>query len=231
MSLETELGQAIYLYLNKHKAEFRPKFYMLITGGGFGLMDIGKIPGSSDVLFRCHIPYDYRAQLDFISSIKGEEWVHQRFEVEKKSVEEVLHDWHSVDASASEIYCKALIREAEVSTSKEDFIFVSVTSALTSNRFRRSDNRAYVSIRRNKNSSIENWKISLNKIDESYYDGNHFGDIYHQRIIEDRKISLAIIAILGDVAELAKYTLSKGERIFSLQGKDYKEQEWCSGCM
>ncbi len=159
-----------------------PKIGFVISGGGCaGVASLGKIPGASKVIYNIAIPYSYEAAKEFITTA----WV---------QTEEEYNVYNSV-SKISSISLAAAACEYWGNNIK----IIACTAAITTNRFRKGNNHAWVSIIdpgikfKSMGSVIDSNRLTtyhfkLDKLSETEH-GNADGYIDWKRRDDDQKIT------------------------------------------
>lgn len=152
-----------------------PKLSLLFTGCGARAAELLKEPGSSGVLYDLHIPYAQEATQALTGPL----------EVSSVSKEMVLalHD-----RKVPEGVCR-----------------VTVTAAITSTRYRRGDNHAYIAV--DSDDGVRVWHLKLPKMEEENHKGR--GKILANRVFEDSTICDVAI-LLGTNQPLGIHLLLGG---------------------
>lgn len=153
------------------------------TGGGMSMGDIAEVPGASKRFALAFQPYSKEDTLDFV-----------RLRLSTTS----LDDWDFCSMGASVHYYNSLNQMCNY----RDYLYIAITAALTTTRWRKGNNRAFVTLN-TKDDKTETWKISLSKHSEDYYESlfmeegaANISNLTIQRRIEDNKISRAVMAII-----------------------------------
>lgn len=191
----------------------------MLTGGAYSTMDFRLGCGSSRFLEGCWDPYSNEQLINF-AKLSGEK------------INE--NDFHSVEAHTAYLYSLALMyKMAETIPFGEAFpIIVASTAALSTYRYRRSANRAYVSLIRQVNESsliaeFDCWEIALDKISEE----DHaviaaFPDLMDmRRLEEDRKVSQVILALIMKDGTMLP-DLRKGESVSLCRSTSGGVENW-----
>lgn len=164
----------------------------LITGGGYSTLNFRLGCGSSRFLEGCWDPYSQEQLISFLSQ-NGENVDATNF--------------HSVEEESIISYANALKNIVLRSNPKGDKLplLVVVSAALTTNRYRRSDNRAFIMIVRDIDKStgkiieMDIWNVKISKISEPLYNkclkqNPKFIDTL--RKMEDEKISQITLSLI-----------------------------------
>jgi len=173
------------------------------TGGGMSLSNLAEVPGASRRLALTHHPYSQKDTIRFLN--------HNGIIADEIT-------WDYCSAASSVLYREALISMCD----HQPYLYVAVTAALTTTRWRRGKNRAYVAISRLANKP-EIWEISLAKNSEAGYEALFKNDddsidlesLTLQRRSEDQKISRAVLAIILEDRTFAN--LNDGESISTVE--------------
>lgn len=175
-------GEVFHYFREKYEGK---KLSFYLAGGAVSIVDFLKVPGAGRFIYSIHIPYDEKANKNFI-----EEITYPR-----------LWSEPSVSYSTVRMYDDVL-RELN---NNSEVLRVVVSCALTTNRYRKGDNRAIISF------NGELWKLMLNKLSEKEHlnlvekaknaDKNNpeYYSIDTIRYREDEKVSQIVLAIImGD---------------------------------
>jgi len=172
----------------------------MITGGGFAFGDIGKLPGASGVLNDIFIPYNQSKTIQF-----AQQALPQGTDNPLATGQIAF-----VGPAATELYLKALIN-ANAITSPDARLLV-INASITTTRYRRGVNEAWIWMINPKTSEERRVQLSLSKAnEEDYAKIANQGLLSHFREIEDAKIAMAAIAVLMDDKKFA--WLGEGETI------------------
>lgn len=166
------------LFISNWKKSSNTLVSLMITGGGFSFLDIGKIPGSSGVIANAFIPYGMADSSKFAE--KG---------LEPGEANPFLSDdpIKCVGPEATELYSKALDMSNPYTV-----IQVVVNASLTTSRWRRGDNEAFIWIR-NQQRGMTRIHYKMNKFSEEEYNNLSEEDIQKARLEEDIKISSIVM--------------------------------------
>ena len=172
-----------------------------ITGGGFAFLDILRVPGSSRFLHEVVIPYS------------------------EKAIIRRLSDVHLGSAAALTIKScspgSALkYAEALAITAPRDGVCISVTAALTTNRYRRGANRAYFGVIRAEGRDL--WELTMLHPAESVFNGGTTYLALRKR--EDELLSIAIMALATGDFETFKLPLNDSLARFNSKDNETVEQ-------
>ena len=170
-----------------------PKIAFLTLGGGYSCLDFRKMTGSSKFYYGSIDLYDQNFVVGFITKYSK----NRTFDLNQSIV--------------SEETTMQLIESMILFYDNRDLLYVVVNSALTTDRYRKGENKAFVAIYNNKSSEHQIYKISLNKDsekDHSLY--KDYLDIH--RSIEDRKVGQSVLSLIMDDYKLAP-ELEQGETI------------------
>lgn len=161
-----------------------------ITGGGFGLLDIGKVTGASKVLADAYIAYHRLEEISVLRTVLGDE-INQLLNGEIGFVS----PWTT--------YQYAMAMMARHKNTLPDATICVVNASLTTTRWRKGNNEAFYAVVNrptdNKDGKIRMFKLSLNKLKpEMYNDINvHIEqEINYRRLLEDEKVSLAAMGMI-----------------------------------
>lgn len=143
-------NQSLLYFKNNYNGR---KLSFYLTGGGICITDFLKMPGAGKFIHGIYIPYSEEANLTLIENFHGK------------------LSWNYPFASKE---CNELYDEVLKNINKDDRILRVITScALTTTRYRRGDNKAFISF----NGKV--WKLSLKKLEEKE----------HLELVEKQKAS------------------------------------------
>lgn len=164
--------EAIKYFKETYKG-WKLSFYL--TGGAISISDFLKVPGAGKFIHGIYLPYSEEANQTFVLSHYGTP-AKNLPSVSQESVKTYDH------------VLKAMNNDDRV-------LRVVASCALTTNRYRRGDNKAYISY-----ANII-WKLTLNKLDEEEHKKYSEYEIGLLRQAEDFKVSQAVLScITGDKA-------------------------------
>jgi len=172
----------------------------MITGGGFTFGDIGKLPGASSVLNDIFIPYNQSKTIQFAQQAlpQGMENPLAKGEI------------GFVGPVATELYLNALINANAIAS--PDARLLVINASITTTRYRRGVNEAWIWIFNPKTNEKRRIQLSLSKAnEEDHAKITSQGFLSYFRGIEDAKIAMAAIAVLMNDKKFA--WLGKGESI------------------
>ena len=199
-----------------------------VTGGGFSLLDIGKIPGASRVFADAYIAYHMLEEVAFLRTVIGE------------------HTSLLVDGTVGFVstwptywYASALL-ERHSSTIPDATLCV-VNASLTTNRWRRGKNEAFIATVNRPcdegDGVVRLFRYDINKLTEDEYNsraalrdvsGQAFDDegylpppdpINQLRLLEDRKVAEVALGIILENPSLVNL-MEHGERVVPLTVPD-----------
>lgn len=156
-----------------------PQVSVVAAGAGLSLLDVAKIPGSSKVLHSFEAPYATEATAEFIAS---------------NYTVEAAHNFTLKCVSPTAAW--DMFYALEMQNKKRghyELCNVGITGAVTTTRYRRGDNHAFIAFR--KNHLIEVWHLMLTKLPEEFHKSGDEDRIIRQRIEDDERIGLAAIAL------------------------------------
>lgn len=165
-------------FLERFKKNFTgKKLSVVAAGGGVSILDMIKLPGASQILHSFQAPY---ATEESVRIIKKYVSTAQSEEFQKKCVSSVAV--HSLFLAEQGKYIDTPI-------DYDDLRILSITAALTTHRYRRGDNHAYI---HNDNGC---WHLKLTKLPEYMHDFQgesgsfNLQQVNTKRIKEDQLIS------------------------------------------
>ena len=160
-----------------------------LTGAGVSLANLLCIPGSSKMVYEMIIPYDPKASMHFTE----------------------LPD-NNINPCVSAAVAEGFFQNA-YKRNGDNCTYVAVTGALTTNRYRRGEDHAFIYI------GSDIYHFQYNKLtQEQWVELNEQGLILEYRLMQDYALSEWIIKMLvygedkkdiGSVAEGIKYTVVK----------------------
>ena len=170
-------------YLTRVVNEYSgPKLAIIVAGGGSGIARLCVIPGVSKVLYSMVCPYDTAATIKLIEQNGG---VCRYFK----------HKAVSPEASWE------LARCWEVRGGKE-VVVIGITGAITTSRYRRGNNEAFISIGRGEINA--QYHIKLGKLPESIYEDHIIpwreGVIFRTREKEDELIAMTALNLATGIS-------------------------------
>ena len=124
-----------------------PKLAFVVTGGGVDIHRIAQTAGASKILHSIYAPYAREESVKFISDYLSES--------DGKAFDE-----KAVCAKSAHLLCKAGLERW--STCR----VVACTAAITTDRYRRGLNQAYVAIGEPSSKKITEYHLSLSKLEE-----------------------------------------------------------------
>lgn len=155
------------------------KIISVVAGGGVSMARLAQVPGSSKVLGAMWMPYD---------EDETHVWMEQR-EVDPKAFSE-----HAVcEGAAKELY------RALTNVYGDNNQLVAITSALTTNRYRKGEVQAFICVR------DDVYRLTFDKLDEGVYNDpiKPWADqtIFYKRQAEDEKIAEVALKLLTGFEE------------------------------
>lgn len=148
-----------------------PRIAFLISGGGYSCLNFRQLPGASRILDQAVEPYSSNSFADFLNS----------------NLDVNLYDDNS--RFCDESILDEAVYALENYVNNSEVLCVVVTSALTTDRFRRGDNRALIAF-----SDGRRFRLSLPKLEEQFH---NYLTQNNQSILD--KIRLEEDNILGQV--------------------------------
>jgi len=158
---------------------------LVLTGGGLSFLEIGKLPGASTVLASAHVPYHMLDGIAYTNFAIAEGQDHPL----------VNGDFGFCSAEATELYSKALeIRSKGIPGTVQ----VSVNASLTTTRWRRGLNEAWIWIRNHPlhELSVLRFRYNIAKYSEEEYKNMSEEQVSWARQIEDIGIACMIMSCL-----------------------------------
>ena len=159
-------------HLHSFVSEYQgPKLRMLFTGVGSYATGLLGVPGASKVLDSIQVPYSHEA-----CSLLFKRHYPQGLEVSEthgsvsKEMAVALHACNSADLG--------------------DLIPITVTAAITTSRYRRGDNQAFIAV--GKPDNLEVWHLRLDKLTEEEHQPEA---VLTKRYFQDRLVSEVAICL------------------------------------
>lgn len=150
--METELRTKIRETIQSNRQlGNKPKLAVVSVGGGVSLTDILRYPGASSLVHGIYLPYSFEETGEFLRAYAGEDALS---EYQRKSV----------DALSAANLLSALKRSHRYVGNASYF---AVTAALTTDRYRRGENHAYIAHQSGENLVL--YHLSFSKLPESLY--------------------------------------------------------------
>jgi hypothetical protein len=158
------------------------KLSMLVTGGGFGLAEIGMLPGVSALLSSLYSPYSVEESTMFVERHSG--WpTAGRFKAKM------------VSKDASVILCEALAWK-NLTLKVPSTINIALTASLTTSRYRKGKNEAFISILLPKDEEfIKTWHLSFPKLSEEAHGRLTVAEVCAIRAREEEVIALVALVL------------------------------------
>jgi len=180
--MSNEFRHVTELFINEWKnREESSLVSFVITGGGFSILDIGKVPGSSGVLSSAFIPYGTADTIKFAEHA-----------LEPGESNPLLDDSIKfVGPEATELYSKALLR----TTPYTEVVQVVINASLTTTRWRRGKNEAYIWIR-DVDGIVTQYHYEIEKITENQYKELTKDEVSQMRLDEDQMIAGVVMSLL-----------------------------------
>lgn len=168
-----------------------PQIAFFIAGGGFSALDFRRFPGGSKIYHTAIEPYNVDTA-NFLTQFAGAD-------IPDPTAFAFVHPEQTLQAlQALQNYCN-----------RPNLLHVVINAALTTDRYRRGDNRAFISTSRG-----DSYAVKLNKLNEDQYNAlsSRPEAIDRIREEEDRKIGqIALAIIMLDTSMMP--TLSAGEEV------------------
>ncbi len=115
------------------KESRKPLFFGVASGGGAAIVDILKLPGASRLVKGIYLPYAVTETSEFIRTHLG-------------SASADVFSKKTVGAASAELLAMAAYTRDLVRNFHGNVIYAGVTAAITTNRWRRGNNEAYICI-------------------------------------------------------------------------------------
>jgi hypothetical protein len=165
--------------IQKFRSEYKgPPIYFFITGGGHSCLDFRRFPGASKLLRGAFEPYASEEIAEFMNGF------HQGGQHIDPSNFSFCTEQMTIDALSA---LSGFVHDTIA-------LMVVVNSALTTDRWRRGDNRSYIATSRG-----NLFKFNINKLDEETYgvlQRNKPALIDDIRHMEDAKVGQVVLAII-----------------------------------
>lgn len=171
-----------------------PKLSIIATGGGIAVSELLKLPGASAVVQGINLPYAVEETACFIAMHSDESAAE---EFRKKSVD-----------SLSAMNLAAALRSVGKKNYLSNTTYLSITAALTTDRFRRGENRAHIALYRKVSGStvvdVAAYSLKLSKLTEQEYAcGPALRNLIRQtRENEDRFVAWVALLLAEDPENL-----------------------------
>tara|TARA_B100000614_G_scaffold262909_1_gene300966 strand:- start:461429 stop:462115 length:687 start_codon:yes stop_codon:yes gene_type:complete len=179
-----------------------PLLSLFATGGGMSLGELLIVPGASARILGMHMPYEQGETLRFLEPTLG-----------------ALDKFDFCSEKTISKYLQAL-EHRNRGNSVAPIISIVISAALTTTRWRRGDNRAFVGIHR-PDGSREFYKIAISKQEKAEWEALYIVDggvnmqaLAGRRRAEDESISRAVMSLLLNDPSFA--SLNNGEYIARL---------------
>lgn len=170
-----------------------PKLRILMTGVGSYATGIIGIPGSSEIIDSITIPYSRESVSRLLTH------THPQF--------------HDILESASDV-SQEMVVALHMCNSEYlgDCVPLTVTGAVTTNRYRRGDNQAYIAT--GHPSSMEVYHLMLDKMEESEH--SDADKVAQKRYLQDRMISEVALAMAAGMQSDLVDELQKAQYLVRL---------------
>jgi len=160
-----------------------PQVMFVITGGGMGVVDLVKVMGASKLIHTIHIPYDANEAIHFVTQNIQLPLTGKAKEVDFKNVKHVSEEWAT-------LLCEAGLVEQE-----ETCRVIAITAALTTNRYRKGENQAWIADGTNAD-NIKTYHLALSKLSEQDHQKFFPGYVDWKRSSEDRQVTDFVFDLL-----------------------------------
>lgn len=154
------------------------KLNIVCAGAGFTLSEIISVPGSSKVVSGIYLPYDVEETQEFITQNLG-------------CTKSAKFAEKCVSKESSELLFEALkIKNAALNVRN-----IAVTAAIQTNRHRRGENQAFITIE--KDHKLQTWNVKMSKVLEEEFSKQETIDTAckSMRRLNDIMITFVVIAI------------------------------------
>lgn len=178
------MNKALSYFQENYKGK---KIIFYITGGGITIADLMKYPGISSIIEAVYLPYGRNTNENFVLYNSGE----NRGTLERLGF---------CSFEANKLYLTSL---KDFYNLTDEFVYVIVNCALTTTRYRKGENKAYITIE--EGNQIINKELTLYKIDEEVYNVLPKEEIKNIRIQQDEKVALVVLSLLLKTQELFPY--------------------------
>lgn len=155
------------------KYSLKKKIAFVVTGGGTSVSELLQVPGSSSVVNSVYIPYSFEEAIRFYNDCWG---------MNKKVASELVKAYMEKTVSrkvAENLCCSGMERWDEC-------LVVSCTASLTTNRYRRGKNEAYIGI--GSGNAWNTYHLELEKLTLNDFQNLGQGFAAHRRLVEEKKI-------------------------------------------
>ena len=169
-----------------------PLLNMFVTGAGASLVEIERIPGASSVIHSIHAPYSEPAVAEFVGS-----------------------DCKPIKSVSAEMAARIIDQLVRSGLDSNEQGHVVVTGALTTNRWRKGPNHAYIGIHiPSKGIGPRFYHIHIQKDDEEVYKLMSGDEIVHKRRNEDFAVALFVMKLLENDCKIPRGDIDVLEPIF-----------------
>lgn len=152
---------------------YKPQIHVIAAGGGVSLAQLMMVPGSSAYVGGMEFPYEQSVVTELLDSHSGKA---------AKSYGE--------KAVSAEVACGL----AEIAKRKSPMnVGIGITSALTTNRFRRGDSHAYICMSTADYNIERIVHVKFDKMDESMHEDVDV--VFEKRATEDKTITKIALAL------------------------------------
>jgi nicotinamide mononucleotide (NMN) deamidase PncC len=169
------MQKPIRLLYNRTKKYEGKKYAIVATGGGMGVLDLARIPGVSKLLHTIYVPYSAEETNAFVQENLGDDKL-QEFQAVS-----------NVSQEAVELLCAA------AKNKWKDCNILVCSAALTSNRYRRGNNHAWVAHCCDETVVVKHF--TLDKIPQEEHERNEDLPLY-KRYAEDLQITEKLLSLI-----------------------------------
>jgi len=154
-----------------------PKLVFIISGGGIGVTDLLKVMGASKLIHTIHIPYDSDEVVRFVTQNIRLPLPEGMEPIDLDNIKFVSEDW-----------AKHLCNAGLIEYSATDCKVFAITAAITTNRYRKGENHAWIAAATN-SENIETYHLELSKLSEQDHEKMFPGYVDWKRNADDRQIT------------------------------------------
>lgn len=153
------------------------------TGGGISLCQLGAIPGASGLLVSTYTPYSTDESVYFIKT---------NYPMARRKGEGFREKAVSA-TSAEELYQALWTKNKAAGHTLIDNI--AVTASLTTTRWRKGDNQAFITIENPKTLETETWHLRFSKFNQSDHERLSELDVFLVRTVQDEAVATTALSL------------------------------------
>lgn len=180
-------------FLNFAKWYNGKKLSIVTTGAGVSLAQLVSVPGASSFFHSFYMPYETQESIDFIKTYCSDE-------ASRNFAEKAVSPM-----AAENLYFASRSKKG----SNVSIFDVAITAAITSSRWRRGDNKAFIYFQGVEEN--ECWHLKLPKLTEDEHRNMFFDGLFEQRSKEDFIIASTVIRLIsGFESKLLEEAITNG---------------------